>query len=265
MTLPSAKELARTYNTPAYDDPWQSVEDYQRVLEYTAENPSLGSSAVSSRLDLPRGRIRPWMNGSCPDVVHAIQTAEAKNWTSETETQDSVRGVVGLAAWILSAGSLNLDDAGRARFALKPDTRTEFQKLASTARIDYEIIREGNNSQPGRATEAVATSDGSVFARILHSLGVPPGPKSESHPEQLPPFVDSLGRDLKTLFATIYLLNRGTPNESGHVVTVQEVRPKSYLDELAELFEDVTGERVTSTDARVTLSKAATRSVGASI
>jgi len=36
---PTARSLARTYSDRVYPDPFEKVEDYQRVQAYAAENP----------------------------------------------------------------------------------------------------------------------------------------------------------------------------------------------------------------------------------
>ncbi len=78
MATPSPDAVARTYSHPSYDDP---VEDYRRVLEYAAENPTSGSQAIATALDLPRGRIRPWLeDGAMPDAARAIQVADTSGW-----------------------------------------------------------------------------------------------------------------------------------------------------------------------------------------
>ncbi len=53
------RDLARTYNTPAYEDPYTAVMDYEAVMRYASEHPNKGSSAISTALEIPRGRIRP--------------------------------------------------------------------------------------------------------------------------------------------------------------------------------------------------------------
>lgn len=84
-----ARALADTYRGGYAPDPWERVTEYQRVLEYTAEHPNKGSSAVASALELPRGRIRPWMDGARPDPVCAIQTAEEHGSAGSTSRSES--------------------------------------------------------------------------------------------------------------------------------------------------------------------------------
>ena len=74
------RKLARTYNHPSYDDPWEVVEDYQQVQTYTARHPDAGSSAVGQALNLPRGRVRPWLDGAMPDAMRALDTCWTRGW-----------------------------------------------------------------------------------------------------------------------------------------------------------------------------------------
>jgi hypothetical protein len=262
MTLPTTQEIAATYNPPGYEDAWNSVEDYRRVLEYASHNPDKGSQAVSTAVDLPRGRIRPWLDGSRPDVVHGIQTAESHHWTADTATSKTTLGIVQLAAWLLSAGSLRVDDTARIRFTLTPDTRDQFDEVAANVGVDYDVIRDDDSPDSNqRATEATITTDSSVLGRVLLAMDLPTGTKSTDGPRRLPSFVDDLDDDLKSAFVETYLRNRGTPSETSDVMTIQEERPDSYLRDLAEIFRDVSGESVTATDIRVTLSADATRAI----
>jgi hypothetical protein len=72
--------LARTYSHPSYADPYEVVEDYRRVAEYRLSHPDAGSTAVARALELPRSRVRPWLDGSAPDPVHAVQDAQRNGW-----------------------------------------------------------------------------------------------------------------------------------------------------------------------------------------
>lgn len=79
MTTPSPDtikaRLARTCTHPSYDDPYDAVLDYQRVQTIAADNPDKGAAAIATIVELPRSRIRPWLDGGMPDPVRAIATA----------------------------------------------------------------------------------------------------------------------------------------------------------------------------------------------
>lgn len=258
MVAPTSQEFAYTYNTPSYGDPWDCVEDYHRVIDYTANHPQKGSSAVAPVLDLPRGRIRPWMNGSRPDVVRGIQAAETRGWLAEHTTPEQEQALVELAAWALSGGSVHVGDEAYAYFALEPHTRTEFERIATTANVPYRVVREDD---PGRATEARATTDGSVLARVLAAMGVPVQGKSSDLPTHLPEFAGTLDAENRRQFARIYVLNRAAEHDGKDTLTIREERPESYLDELTELLGQVSGERVTRSGKTITISAAAARNL----
>jgi hypothetical protein len=73
-----AAALAQTYGGDR--DGRTHVDESQQVQEYAAANPNAGSSAVASALNLPRGRVRPWLDGTGPDPAHAVATAERHDW-----------------------------------------------------------------------------------------------------------------------------------------------------------------------------------------
>jgi len=258
MPVPTPQEFAQTYNTPSYGDPWDCVEDYHRVINYTANHPNKGSSAVSSALDLPRSRIRPWMNGSRPDVVRGIQAAESRGWLAEHATPEQEQSLVELAAWALSGGSVHVGDEAHAYFTLESHTQPEFERIAATANVPYRIIREDDSR---RATEARATADGSVLARILAAMGIPTEGKSTEHPNRLPKFVTTLKADNRRCFVRIYVLNRAAKHPGKDTLTIREERRDSYLDDLTDLLRRVSGERVTRSGKSITISSAAARNL----
>jgi len=75
---PTAQSIARTYSDRVYPDPWEKVEDYQRVQAYAAEHPNAGRTAVGTALsNCRRDGFRSWLNGGQPDPVRGIETASA--------------------------------------------------------------------------------------------------------------------------------------------------------------------------------------------
>lgn len=67
-------------------------------------NPDEGNTAIARRLDLPQNRVRPWLEGSEPDAVHAIDVATEHGWLAETWTP-TVRALSQLIARIFATGS----------------------------------------------------------------------------------------------------------------------------------------------------------------
>ena len=68
--LATPKELALTYRV--HEKPWTVVNQYNKFLEITAENPDLGSTAVARKIaewsdyQCPRGRVRTWSGKNGP-------------------------------------------------------------------------------------------------------------------------------------------------------------------------------------------------------
>ena len=79
IITPSA--LASTYPRDGELEAWARVQEYRRVQSFCAEHPEKGSHVVSTALELPRSRIRPWVDGDAkPDPVRAIDSARDRGW-----------------------------------------------------------------------------------------------------------------------------------------------------------------------------------------
>ncbi|MGB9964050.1 hypothetical protein [Halobacterium hubeiense] len=194
------------------------------------------------------------MNDSQPDVVRGIQAAEARGWLADHTTPEQEQAVVELAAWALSGGSIHLDGEAYAYFALEPHSRDEFERIATTAKLSYRIIREND---PDRATEARATTDGSVLARVFAAMGLPTHGKSRDNPTHFPAFVNQLDAPARERFASIYVLNRASEHDGKDTLTIREERPASYLNELVALLRDVSNQPITRSGYSITISAAA--------
>lgn len=256
--LVTSQELARTYHSRAYGDPWKAVMDYQRVLRYTAEHSSKGSSAVASALDLPRSRIRPWMEDDArPDAVRGIETAEANNWIPLTADDEVFPAFNVLVAWIFSGGSINQNFVPS--FAVdRPGTRRRLTDALESLNVSYNVVREAEQE---RATEVRPTRDASVLGRILTVLGAPQGKKNEEARISLPEYLESAPLEIQEEFVDVYLLNRGQTYSEKDMLSVRESRSRGFLEELAALFRGVSGGDVSVSEKNVHLSAEATRNL----
>lgn len=63
--------LDQEYEPHSYADAFEAVQDYRRVRQRHAETGEK-SAGLAADLEVPRGRIRSWLNGSAPDLVPAI-------------------------------------------------------------------------------------------------------------------------------------------------------------------------------------------------
>lgn len=242
VTLVNLKDLARTYKTKAYTDPWQTVEDYHRVLEYTAENPQKGSSAVSSALDLPRGRIHPWMNGSRPSPVRAIQVAETQGWLPITSADDTAVCFTRLVAWIFSRGSITAADYSPSFVCASNSERSRLETALNRLDIPYDIYRI---DESGRSVEARISEHRSIIGRILTELGAPKGsPSTATH---TPAYLHDAPSQLQYAFAMTYLRNRSHYWDwrDGYVIRHDEY-PETYRQSLATFFRQLS--TVSATD-----------------
>ncbi|MFD1562770.1 hypothetical protein ACFR99_04300 [Haloarchaeobius amylolyticus] len=75
-------------------------------MAYASRHPEKGSSAIALRLELPRGRIRSWLDGSAPDAVQAIGTAREYGWIDADYGDPEFRALNALVANVFSVGSI---------------------------------------------------------------------------------------------------------------------------------------------------------------
>ncbi|MCH7659163.1 MAG: hypothetical protein IH933_00800 [Euryarchaeota archaeon] len=265
--LVSPKDLARTYHSRAYADSWELVEDYWRVMDYAARNTALGSSALASRLDLPRSRIRPWVRQpdadrkpARPDPVRAIQAAEGHGWIPARYESESFPALSRTVAWIYSGGSI---DARRFVPLFTVGGESEFsdlKRLLDDVGAGCAISRE---FEAGRAAEYRPARDASVLGRVLFLLGAPIGTKNVDARITLPDYLNGAPESIRREFVEVYLRNRGQRYEEKATIHFREDRSTDYLAALAALIEDVSGESVTVSDRNVIVSADAARALEA--
>lgn len=256
--LVSGPELARTYSSPGYVDSWQAVEDHQRVLDYAARNPSAGSTAIANRFDLPRGRVRPWLDGSMPDAARAVQTAEQLSWIDVGPESDTFRGLNVLVAWVFSGGSI-LRGNWTPYFSVDSDGDERIlDAAAELVGVTLDFTRSGES---GRGRELRAVEHGPVLGRTLVVLGAPRGEKSERLDIRLPAYIETAPERVRREFVQVYLNNRGQQQPDSDVLRFRESRSTHYLNSFARLVQELTGERVSVSERNVILSAPASRAV----
>ena len=252
----TAAAFVRTYDPPGYADPWQAVQDYQQVHHYAAQHPEKGSSAIANALNLPRGRIRPWVEDDArPDCVRGMETAENRGWLPLGFDSDSFLALNQLVAWVFSGGSINANyvPAFAATTESSQDViATVFEKLDLPFRLE-------RLNEKGRATEAVPEVDASVLGRVLSCLGAPVGVKNDRRQLSLPTYLEYAPPAIRRTFVHIYLMNRGVRRQRENTrIQLSEQRSESYLDQLASLIRTVArDERVIVSGTNIYLSEAA--------
>jgi len=250
--------LARTFDGGAYDDATQALEQYRKATRYASKH-DVGSGATASALDLPRSRLRTWIDDDgAPDAVNCIERARANSWLEVTYDDSTFPGLNALVANVFSGGSITTGTYSPS-FALnhRGEDSHVFDAL-DVAGVEYETIRDKEQS---RATEARPTSDGTVLGRVLATLGAPIGPKTDARLE-LPDYLEGAPDEVKRLFVVCYLENRASEFDNKATLQVHEDRNRSYHEQLADLIRDVTGEQVTVEARGFTISAAAARELG---
>lgn len=252
---PTEREFARTYDGGAYVDAWEAVEQYRRATSYAFRNDAK-SGATSSALEIPRGRLRTWIDDNgAPDVVRGIETARDYGWL-ECGVGDGVfTALNALVANVFSGGSIAELDY-RPSFAL--NHRGEDSHVIDAlelAGVDYDLF----DGRDGRADEVRPTEDGTVLGRVLAALGAPVGPKAGQDLE-LPTYLEDAPAGVKATFVYSYLENRS--HEHNNTLILREERNRDYLEALAALIEDVAGGPVTLSEKNILISKQATANLG---
>ena len=250
--LLTERELASTFDGGYYVDAWAAVEEYRRVMSYASRHPNRGSQAIASRLEIPRSRIRPWLDGGVPDPVRAIDTAREHGWLALGPTDEAFAPLNVLVANVFAGGSV---------------TKQTYQPMFALASADASVIDALEASGAGativadreeRADEARPSEDGSILGRVLACLGAPVGVKADQR-LTLPAYLDDAPTDVRAAFVDAYLENRVIEHEGKDTLTILEERNRAYLRSLAELIDDVVDGRVELGDRTIVISAEAAR------
>lgn len=251
---PTARSIARTYSDRVYPDPWEKVEDYQRVQAYAAEHPNAGRTAVGTALELPPGRVRPWLNGGQPDPVRGIRVASANGWLDpECDMADAL---VELLAHILAGGSINETFVPAITLGRRVD-REMIEAAFTAVGVDTHCRHVNSGS---RATELHPATDASVLGRCLVAMGAPHGAKTAL--DAVPPVVWESPEPVRRRFVEIYVAHRGTHFKTKATTRIQEERPKSYMVDLHKLITESVSSHVSHGESGITISANAARELG---
>lgn len=237
-----ARRFARTYGGPESRDGWTRVREYRRVRAFVSRNPELGSSAVASALDLPRSRIRAWVDrDGRPDPVRGLETATAHGWLDRAFETATARALNVLVAWVFSGGSVS-DGSYVPSFTFGDAlTRETLRTALGVLDLDTRTERDDDGA---RATELVPAEDASILGRALVAWGAPVGSKNERTALSLPTYLPDAPEQVRLDFARTYILNRGHVRSDRMTFPVQvtEYRSPEYRDQVIQLFRDVAEE-----------------------
>ncbi len=234
------ESFAETYGSSSEASSVELVRQYHRVLQYTSKKPNKGSSAVASALDLPRSRIRSWVDSDGrPDAVRGIQCAESRGWLDLTWEGQTLRSLTVLVAWIFSGGSIN--ETYTPSFALSGGERNIVESALDDLGVGW---NEFNTNESERATELRPAKEASVLGRLLFTLGAPLGAKNRDTELYLPKYLEEAPEELRLVFARTYIANRATDRSDRPTTPLQlaEKRNSEFRNQLRSFFESLTDE-----------------------
>jgi hypothetical protein len=263
-TFVSAREFVETYDPDSNAGPWELVQQYYHATKTSAElrggtGGRAGSQRVATRLDLPRPRLRAWIdNGGKPDAQRGLERANAKGWIEVNPSSTTFEGLNRLVAQIFAGGSITSDTSAPCFAIPSGDVRTRITEACRYVGVDYRVVHDDD---PDRATELRISGDGSILGRVLAVLGAPVGEKAHDDDISLPNYLNEVSQFHRLDFARIYLFNRGAVHDDKATLTISEDRPKAYRDEVAAFLEATLEQRVTSGDVTITLSADAARAI----
>ena len=247
-TAAAKRAFVRTYNTPSYADPWDCVEDYERVQREAAKHPNKGSAALSSVVELPRERIRPWLDGSRPDCYRGLQTALSNDWLIETWDRRG-RALNCLAVWTLTSGGIN--DNWVPQWVADSDAELSvLEQYADAAGIRLVRTRDADD----RPDEYLPDADVSVLGRILSTWTSLQGDKDRT--VRFPRYVRFAPEEIARDFCRVYVAQRGVERDHGRefvqiAATRSEAFRRDLLDQLRRVVEDPDSVRGESWPVRI--------------
>lgn len=254
MRLLSPQALARTYNHPS-KDPWEAVELYREATKYPD---NWGAQRVATDMGVGRGEIRAWVDGDgMPDAARAIEFGEKHGWFDEGWSP-TTKALARLTAITIACGSVVAQNFRPSWTPTDPVVQTQLEDDLDTVGTGVKLVRR-EGSKPDEYHPAKKAS---VLGRTLHVLGCPTGHKNASSTRSLPPFLSDSPTPVRTEWVELFVRDRGTKYPTKDTRSIQASRGRDYFDDLAELIHDVTGEKASASDDRVTISAAACRALG---
>ncbi|WP_121822043.1 homing endonuclease associated repeat-containing protein [Halostella salina] len=247
-TLVDPQEFVETYSPPTDVGPDELVSQYELAIETSnrrqTDNKPAGSQAVASELNLPRNRLREWVDGdSVPDAKRGVDRARERGWIGLNYADEPVIPLILLTAALIAAGSLNQNWIPRWTMPTLEEgrlIRSDLQALGVDARTVHV-----NDAK--RATEIEPAEDGSVLGRVLHVLGVPHGAEGDA---SLPDFLDDAPRFARKEFARrVYDLDhRQLDDDADWWAVMGESLSELLREAVAELVDNVATDPVELTD-----------------
>lgn len=250
-----AAAFARTYNHPSYEDPYAAIQDYNRVVEAAAKHPNKGSTALSRIVELPRSRIRGWVDeDGMPDAARGLMVAQRHSWVDpDPETSEALAA---LAGHLLGGGSITEETYVPSVAAGRQVSLVELEDAFRN--VGVRPTRR-NEDVESRATEVLPATHGSVLGRTLVAWGCPAGGRKSV--EDLPKIVDYAGEPGQIAFIKSYIRHRAVNYRDKATTRLHGQQPSAFHQAIANLIEQVTGETATVGNTAVTVSADAMRAL----
>jgi hypothetical protein len=245
--------LAREYDPQSYADAWDAVEDYRRVQQLQAET-GKKSGALASDLDLPRGRIRPWLDGGAPDAVHAVARTAELGWFA---WGDSIAAAMAtLVVAVRAGGSISAHDK-RPYWTTEPEEAAAMV-AAALQQVGVGVARDEREDRPDQLGPA---HDGPVLGRALVVLGCEAGDTNEQS-APLPAWLLEASVDIRRPAARLFVMYRGVGFTDKDTIVLLSERSLAYRESVAQLFDGLVDGPVTAGERIVTISAQAARDLG---
>lgn len=239
--------FVNTYNPPAYDNPLDLIQDFERVQDYAAQHSQQGSQAISTALNFPRERIRSWVDGEgMPDSYRGLQTALSNGWIIDNWDDETAQALNCLAAWVLSSGGIN--ERFVPTFVTGPDK--EYEALNGYASLAGIRLDRTRNSDGERPPEWRPSTDASVLGRVLYTWTGIKGDKS-CEVTKFPEYLNRAPDHIVRSFVQVYVQQRGVyRDDRGEYIQIIVERTdgfrrilKSYLQSVVDNPDEIKGER----------------------
>jgi len=263
MPLLSPESLARTYSPTNGRDGWGQVQLYRQTQRYSEDwGGARIATAINGDENIPfdsitRSNIRAWVESDGkPDAARALEVAESLGWLAK-DWSPTTRSLATLVAGVFACGSVNLG-SWVPGWAVESG-RDEVEAALLQVGVGYRRVSRESKEQ---ADEVRPRKHSSILGRALVAAGAPIGDKNADSVSGLPDWLDDAPPSVRATFAEFLVQERATVYPGKATRRIVGSRDREYFEDVRELLEDVTGERVTASDAGVTISADAVRALG---